>query len=212
MTPALANMVCALPTYGPFITSLGQSTNSGTPESGATWLLNFVSSYLASQGLKDGHIAAFDHCIADIEALDEIWPLAHLSEQAYRDQGALADCESPLPALARFLVERMPALWNGPQWLVRVEQHQFDWEPKVYTPHRGVSRALVIIDRMDYLVGFFGIGIVPTGSKDPYALRRAAKHLLMQVMFPITKDSWHDLMETSMAAAAIRAKGPGHEQ
>ncbi|PPE03362.1 glycine--tRNA ligase subunit beta [Holospora curviuscula] len=33
---------------------------------------------------------------------------------------------------------------------------------------------LGIIDRMDTLVGFFGIGKYPTGSKDPLALRRSA--------------------------------------
>lgn len=33
---------------------------------------------------------------------------------------------------------------------------------------------LAIIDRLDSLVGFLGIDIKPTGSKDPFALRRAA--------------------------------------
>ena len=27
-------------------------------------------------------------------------------------------------------------------------------------------------DKIDTLVGFFGLGLIPTGSKDPYALRR----------------------------------------
>lgn len=31
-----------------------------------------------------------------------------------------------------------------------------------------------IADRMDTLVGCFGVGIIPSGSKDPFALRRAA--------------------------------------
>lgn len=39
-------------------------------------------------------------------------------------------------------------------------------------PNKGSE--LAIRDRMDTLVGFFGIDIKPTGSKDPYALRRAA--------------------------------------
>ncbi|MDR1908160.1 MAG: glycine--tRNA ligase subunit beta, partial [Holosporales bacterium] len=33
---------------------------------------------------------------------------------------------------------------------------------------------LALADKVDSLVGFFGIGVKPTGSKDPYALRRAA--------------------------------------
>jgi glycyl-tRNA synthetase beta chain len=41
---------------------------------------------------------------------------------------------------------------------------------------RNVAGAVVsIADRMDTLVGFFGIGAKPTGSKDPFGLRRAAQ-------------------------------------
>ncbi|MGG6656892.1 UNVERIFIED_CONTAM: glycine--tRNA ligase subunit beta, partial [Salmonella enterica subsp. enterica serovar Weltevreden] len=34
--------------------------------------------------------------------------------------------------------------------------------------------ALALADRLDTLVGIFGIGQAPTGSKDPFSLRRAA--------------------------------------
>ncbi|TBV06095.1 glycine--tRNA ligase subunit beta [Stutzerimonas kirkiae] len=37
---------------------------------------------------------------------------------------------------------------------------------------------LAIADKLDTLVGIFGIGMLPTGSKDPYALRRAALGIL----------------------------------
>jgi glycyl-tRNA synthetase beta chain len=35
-----------------------------------------------------------------------------------------------------------------------------------------------VADKLDTLVGIFGIGMLPTGSKDPYALRRAALGVL----------------------------------
>ncbi|MEX5569420.1 glycine--tRNA ligase subunit beta [Pseudomonas syringae] len=38
--------------------------------------------------------------------------------------------------------------------------------------------AVAIADKLDTLVGIFGIGMLPTGSKDPYALRRAALGIL----------------------------------
>ncbi|MBM5456298.1 glycine--tRNA ligase subunit beta [Pseudomonas sp. P66] len=38
--------------------------------------------------------------------------------------------------------------------------------------------AAAIADKLDTLVGIFGIGMLPTGSKDPYALRRAALGVL----------------------------------
>ncbi|HAG71146.1 MAG TPA: glycine--tRNA ligase subunit beta [Gammaproteobacteria bacterium] len=45
-------------------------------------------------------------------------------------------------------------------------------------PESDVACALSIADRLDTLVGLFGIGQPPTGSKDPYALRRATFGLL----------------------------------
>lgn len=42
------------------------------------------------------------------------------------------------------------------------------------TPESLVSASLYLADRIDALVGFFGIGETPTGEKDPFGLRRAA--------------------------------------
>ncbi|MDR3517969.1 MAG: glycine--tRNA ligase subunit beta [Azospirillaceae bacterium] len=41
-------------------------------------------------------------------------------------------------------------------------------------PTTPVSVAVALADKIDTLVGFFGIGETPTGSRDPFALRRAA--------------------------------------
>lgn len=45
-------------------------------------------------------------------------------------------------------------------------------------PESGVACALGLADRLDTLVGIFGIGQPPTGSKDPFALRRASLAVL----------------------------------
>jgi glycyl-tRNA synthetase beta chain len=42
------------------------------------------------------------------------------------------------------------------------------------TPKKPFSIALALSDKIDTLVGFFGINQKPTSSKDPYALRRSA--------------------------------------
>ena len=42
------------------------------------------------------------------------------------------------------------------------------------TPKKPFSIALSVTDKIDTLVGFFGIGEKPTSSKDPFALRRVA--------------------------------------
>ena len=45
-------------------------------------------------------------------------------------------------------------------------------------PSTLVGCSVAIADKLDTLVGIFGIGMLPTGSKDPYALRRAALGIL----------------------------------
>jgi glycyl-tRNA synthetase beta chain len=42
------------------------------------------------------------------------------------------------------------------------------------TPSEPVSAAVALADKLDTICAFFGIGLKPTGSKDPFALRRAA--------------------------------------
>lgn len=45
-------------------------------------------------------------------------------------------------------------------------------------PQTSVGQALALADRLDALVGTFGINQIPTGDKDPYGLRRAALGVL----------------------------------
>jgi glycyl-tRNA synthetase beta chain len=42
-------------------------------------------------------------------------------------------------------------------------------------PRGRVGRITGLADRLDTLVGIFGLGLIPTGSKDPFGLRRAAQ-------------------------------------
>jgi glycyl-tRNA synthetase beta chain len=42
------------------------------------------------------------------------------------------------------------------------------------TPAEPISAAVALADKLDTICAFFGIGQKPTGSKDPFALRRAA--------------------------------------
>ncbi len=49
-------------------------------------------------------------------------------------------------------------------------------------PQGNVAAAVALADKLDALVGFFGIGQVPTGDKDPFGLRRAALGVLRMLM------------------------------
>ncbi len=49
-------------------------------------------------------------------------------------------------------------------------------------PKKPYSIALSLSDKIDSLVGFFGINLIPTSSKDPYALRRQAIGLIKTIL------------------------------
>ena len=48
-------------------------------------------------------------------------------------------------------------------------------------PSTPTALAVSLADKIDTLVGFFGVGAKPTGSKDPFALRRAALGILRMI-------------------------------
>ena len=54
------------------------------------------------------------------------------------------------------------------------EDHYKPLGPSDRVPTDPVSVAVALADKIDTLVGFWAIDEKPTGSKDPYALRRAA--------------------------------------
>ena len=55
-----------------------------------------------------------------------------------------------------------------------IRDHYAPKGPADGVPQAPVSMAIALADKLDLLAGFFAIGEKPTGSGDPYALRRAA--------------------------------------
>lgn len=71
---------------------------------------------------------------------------------------------------------RYYALEEGerPEVAAAIADHYGPLGPNDSCPTAPVSVAVALADKIDSLVGFFAIDERPTGSKDPYALRRAA--------------------------------------
>ncbi len=61
-----------------------------------------------------------------------------------------------------------------PEVAAACEEHYKPQGPSDRVPSAPVSIAVALADKIDTLVGFWAIDEKPTGSKDPYALRRAA--------------------------------------
>jgi len=62
------------------------------------------------------------------------------------------------------------------------EQHYSPLGPSDDVPHEPVSIAVALADKIDTLTGFWSIDEKPTGSKDPFALRRAALGVIRLVL------------------------------
>ena len=63
---------------------------------------------------------------------------------------------------------------EDPAVAAAIEEHYRPQGPSDQVPSDPVSIAVALADKLDTLVGFWAIDEKPTGSKDPYALRRAA--------------------------------------
>jgi glycyl-tRNA synthetase beta chain len=66
------------------------------------------------------------------------------------------------------------AAGEDPALAAAAEQHYAPLGPSDDVPTAPVSVAVALADKLDTLAGFWAINEKPTGSKDPYALRRAA--------------------------------------
>jgi glycyl-tRNA synthetase beta chain len=63
-----------------------------------------------------------------------------------------------------------------------IEDHYKPKGPDDLVPAKPVSIAVALADKIDTLVGFWAIDEKPTGSKDPYALRRAALGVIRVIL------------------------------
>lgn len=80
-------------------------------------------------------------------------------------------------------------------------------------PVTAVGRAVAIADKLDTLCGIFSIGMIPTGDKDPFALRRAALGVLrIMIESPLELDLRALLNEAVRHLPATGGKKtPAHE-
>ncbi|MBO6505596.1 MAG: glycine--tRNA ligase subunit beta [Kordiimonadaceae bacterium] len=78
-----------------------------------------------------------------------------------------------------------------------IRDHYAPLGPSDDCPSEPVSIAVALAEKLDTLVGFFGINQKPTGSKDPYALRRAA----LGVIRLITENRLNIELEVLLKAA-----------
>lgn len=97
-----------------------------------------------------------------------------------------------------------------------VADHYAPLGPSDRCPAAPVSVVVSLADKIDTLVGFFGVGEKPTGSKDPFALRRAALGVIRVIMenglrLPLRKilvDAW---LSYATVGQGVKGKDPADD-
>ncbi|MDD7971776.1 glycine--tRNA ligase subunit beta [Roseinatronobacter alkalisoli] len=157
--------------------------------------------------------------IARIEALArEIAPLvgadADLAAQAARV--VKADLRSEMvgefPELQGLMGSYYARAAGLPEDVARAcVEHYQPLGPSDSVPSSPVSVAVALADKIDTLTGFWAIDEKPTGSKDPYALRRAALGVIRLVLGNEVRIGLSDLLKLQMNQQHLQGTQPNHK-
>ncbi len=135
---------------------------------------------LGSQGERVGRIARL---------AKEIAPLVGADPEKVERAAYLAKADLVTEMVGEFpelqgLMGKYYALAQGeePSVAEAIEDHYKPLGPSDRVPDDPVAIAVALADKLDMLVGFWAIDEKPTGSKDPYALRRAALGVIRLVL------------------------------
>ncbi|WP_208437883.1 glycine--tRNA ligase subunit beta [Bartonella taylorii] len=135
---------------------------------------------LGTQGARVERIATLAQKIAPLVQTDPL-----LAKRA----AVLAKADLQTEVVGEFselqgLMGRKYALLQGesPRVAEAIEDHYKPLGPTDRIPHEPLAITIALADKIDTLIGFWLINEKPTGSKDPYALRRAALGIIKLVL------------------------------
>jgi glycyl-tRNA synthetase beta chain len=91
-------------------------------------------------------------------------------------------------------------------------EHYAPQGPADRCPSAPVSVAVALADKLDTLAGFWAIGETPTGSKDPFALRRAALGVIRLIVENKLRLPLADILEQALDAQAAAGAAPPSQE
>ena len=131
----------------------------------------------------------------------DLAPFVHADSDVTAEAARLAKAD-----LASYMVGEFPELQGvmggyyaeasglKPEIAAAIRDHYKPQGPSDSVPDAAVSAAVALADKIDTLVGFFAIDEKPTGSKDPFALRRSALGILRILRQHGVRIALHDLV------------------
>ena len=147
--------------------------------------IKILSSWLAetfNESVSDSMLAA-DLCKCDLntEIVRELAKMQGIAGRYYaeRDGHSPAVCEA-------------------------MEAHYFPKQSGGVLPEGGVAQVVSLADKTDTLVGIYGLGMKPTGAKDPFGLRRAALGIVRIIIEKQRDINLADLLNQSIQSYGDR--------
>ncbi|MCK9274557.1 MAG: glycine--tRNA ligase subunit beta [Syntrophales bacterium] len=100
---------------------------------------------------------------------------------------------------------------ENPEVAAAIYEHYLPVQAGGDLPETETGAIVSIADKMDTIAGCFGVNLIPTGTADPYALRRQALgiiNIIQQRSYPLRLD---DLVDASLAILKDTLKRPAGE-
>jgi glycyl-tRNA synthetase beta chain len=110
------------------------------------------------------------------------------------------------PELQGYMGEKYALLkGEAPEVAAAIHEHYMPKSADDSVPPSPIGAILSVAEKIDTIASFFAINIIPTGSQDPYALRRQASGIV-QIL---SEKNWNISLETiiDIALHEIEAKG-----
>ncbi|MGV1829318.1 glycine--tRNA ligase subunit beta [Agrobacterium vitis] len=167
---------------------------------------------LGSQGERVARIRALAKVLApivgaDVDLVDRAVVLAKADLRT--------EAVGEFPELQGLMGRKYATLQGEPESVAAaIEDHYKPQGPSDRLPEDKVAITVALADKLDTLVGFWAIDEKPTGSKDPFALRRAAlgvvrilleKRIRLNLFNRGQSDIWSKLYEASEDRRSITA-------
>jgi glycyl-tRNA synthetase beta chain len=92
-----------------------------------------------------------------------------------------------------------------------VQEHYLPKGQADELPSTDVGAVVAIADKIDMVCGCFGVGLIPTGTADPYALRRQTLGILAILEARDLRIPLGDLVDRSLASLSSKLKSPAVE-
>jgi glycyl-tRNA synthetase beta chain len=135
---------------------------------------------LGTQGARVDRIAALAEALAPLVDAD---PALAKRAALLAKADLVTEMVGEFPELQGLMGRYYAAAQHEDQTVAAaVEEHYKPQGPNDRIPMAPISIAVALADKLDTLVGFWAIDEKPTGSKDPYALRRAALGVIRIVL------------------------------